>query len=287
MTHKLIDWKIKQTLRIENNKNVTPCSNLGMMEELISELMEMMEKRKLLNAFPEQENDSVKRLHITRNKNQLHFLILYPKTSSFCWNSNGQILTFQYHKIDFNQIKQSDKIISNFNDLDDWIKYCKSTDDRNNKFSKTENKLFEDDNSFVIHEKLRDLIDWKSMTDEADNEEILNSINSLESLPNLLMSNMLDDIQKEHFLNNDFNKKTINRLLLEELNLVNCSSNPTNILNMNLLSNTISFLNTDINYKKTLFENDPNDLYLIHESTPINCSQVIGMINLYFNKTIL
>lgn len=275
LTQRLNEWenKIKSEIN-SSNKNMI-ANKTGMLEDLISQLMDIMEKQKLINSFPEQDKDSTKLLFNNRAKNQQNYIILYPKTFSFCWNPNGQILTFQYHKIDFSQIKQSDKIISNFNDLDDWVNYCKSTDNRNNKFSKTENKLFEDENNYIVYDKIRDLVDWKNMIDSED-AAVLSSINRMESLPNLFMSNMVNDIQEEHFSSNIYNnKKDLTKFLLEDMNLMN-HNYPIHALSTNILTSNLSCLKSTYNNIFSSETNDPNDLYLINESTPRNNSQILG-----------
>jgi hypothetical protein len=242
-----------------------------MLEDLIAELMDLIEISKFVNTFGEQEKESAKLLFNNRNKNQQHSIIPYPKTCSFAWNPNGELLTFSYHKIDFAQLKQTDKIISNFNDLDDWVKYCKSKDYRNNKFSKSENKLFEEENNIIVYDKLRDLIDWKSMIDSEENA-ILNSINRIESLPNLFMNNVVLDIQQEHFAGNALNKKNLNMLFFEDFFAPNNSGNNHSLITN--AHNSVSLCN--LNNHHNVF-NEANSLCLINnENTPANNSLNLG-----------
>ena len=223
---------------IENNR----ISKIELVEDLISELLEMTEKTKFTSVFSEQEKESAKLLFNNKNKIQEISIIPYPKTSSFTWNPNGQILAFQYNKIDFTQLKQSDKTISYCKDLEDWVKFSLSKD--RNKFFKSENKLIEDDNNSIIFEKLRDLVDWKDMG-EMEDAVILNSINKIESLPNLFMNNVALDIQQDHFSNN-INKNFNLNLLIDDVNLNN---------NYNDSSNLNGVCNSPKNNKKNDFFN--------------------------------
>lgn len=253
-----------------------------MLEDLIADLMDLIEKSKFINEFGEQEKESAKLLLNNRNKNQQHNIIPYPKTCSFTWNPNGQLLTFSYHKIDFAQLKQSDKIISNFNDLDDWIKYCKSKDYRNNKFSKSENKLFEEENNLIVYDKLRDLIDWKSMIDSEENA-ILNSINRMESLPNLFVNNVALDIQQEHFAGSALIKKNLNNLFLEDLSFYAANAAANGPLNSNAvnhcsINNNVhcSVSLSNFNNHHNVFQDAYNSMCLVNENTPANNSVSLG-----------
>lgn len=269
ITQKLSEWEKKL---YKNNLLL----KYGMLEDLLGELMELIEKSKFVNTFGEQEKESTKLLFNNRNKNQHHSIIPYPKTCSFTWNPNGQLLTFGYHKIDFNQLKQTDKIVSNFNDLDDWVKYCKSKDYRNNKFSKSENKLFEEENNIIIYDKLRDLIDWKSMIDSEENA-ILNSINRIESLPNLFMNNVALDIQQEHFAGNTLIKKNLNMLFLEDL-FASPGNNNVNNYGSNINAHSsVSMCN--LNNFHNIFNNEADNLYLVNnENKYTNNSVNLGII---------
>jgi len=274
LTQKLSEWEKKL------NKNPL-LLKYGMLEDLITELMDLIEKSKFINEFGEQEKESAKLLLNNRNKNQQHNIIPYPKTCSFTWNPNGQLLAFSYNKIDFAQLKQSDKIISNFNDLDDWVRYCKSKDQRNNKFSKSETKLFEEDNNVLVYEKLRDLIDWKSMIDSEENA-ILNSINRMESLPTLFANNVVLDIQQEHLAGTALIKKNLNMLFIEDLNFyaANAANGTLNAAERNHgalisnLHNSVSFSN--LNPHHNVFNDVNNSLCLINVNTPDNKSLSLG-----------
>jgi len=247
-----------------------PLLKNGMLEDLVTVLMEIIESN-FINTFSEQDKESAKLLFMNTNKNQQKNIILYPKTCSFSWNPNGQLLAFSYHKIDFSQLKQSDKIITNFNDLDDWVKYCKSKDYRNNKFSKSENKLFEEENNVIVYEKLRDLIDWKSIIDTEENA-ILNSINKIESLPNIFTGNVALDIHQEHFSgcnNNNNLKKNMNLLFMEDLNNLGINQN----FSQTHIHNSLS-INNFHNNNHTF--NDTYNMLVANENTSANNSVSYG-----------
>jgi hypothetical protein len=123
-------------------------------------------------------------------------IIPYIKTCSFAWSPHGHILTFNYNKIDVKSLKPEEKIINNFNNLEDWVKFAKA--DCRSKFSRTENKLIEDDNEIIITDKLKKIVDWNNMM-ELEESQILSSVNKIESLPSLFMSNLLSDLQSEHY----------------------------------------------------------------------------------------
>ncbi len=255
----------------ENNiKKNASLLKYGMLEDLISELLDLIEKFKFINTFSEQEKESAKLLFNNRNKNQQpRNIIPYPKTCSFTWNPNGQLLAFNYHKIDFSQLKQSDKIISNFNDLDDWVKYCKSKDYRNNKFSKSENKLFEEDSNVIIYDKLRDLVDWKAIIDDGESA-ILNSINKAESFPNLFASNIAIDIQQDHFGGGETMKRKLSMLFIEEMNFPGGNNQALHYGHNSSgnYNNCLTYLNQN---------NDDSNLCLINENTPLNNSGSLGI----------
>ena len=105
-------------------------------------------------------------------------------------------MTFHYNKLDVKQLKPTEKIITNFNNLEDWVKYCKA--DETNKFSRTENKLIDDDSDIIITDKLKKIVDWNNIMDE-DATQIVNSINRIDSLPSLFLNNFPNDIQLEHY----------------------------------------------------------------------------------------
>ena len=135
-------------------------------------------------------------------------------------------------------MNQADKLITNFNNLDDWIKFCGANDERS-KFSRRENKLIEDEKELIITEKLRHIVDWKSMFDYDDNM-ILNSINRIDSLPNLFNNNNTFDYRQEHFSDKNRLGKEENDMNLY-LTHVTTSLQGLNIYNENnLLDNFIS-----------------------------------------------
>jgi hypothetical protein len=106
------------------------------------------------------------------------------------------MVTFHYNKVDVKQLKPAEKIISSFNNLEDWVKYCKA--DETNKFSRTENKLIDDDSDIIITDKLKKIVDWNNLM-EVDESQIISSINRIESLPTLFMNTLNNELQMEHF----------------------------------------------------------------------------------------
>jgi hypothetical protein len=123
-------------------------------------------------------------------------VIPYIRTCSFAWSPQGHILTFNYNKIDVKALKPEEKIINNFNNLEDWVKFAKA--DSRSKFSRTENKLIEEDSDIIITDKLKKIVDWNNIM-EIEENQILSSVNKVDSLPNLFMSNLLNDFQMEHY----------------------------------------------------------------------------------------
>jgi hypothetical protein len=177
------------------------------------------------NLYKKRENDDNAKLLFKKQKAvEQQNIVPYVRTCSFCWSPCGNIVTFHYNKLDVKQLKPTEKIITNFNNLEDWVKYCKA--DETNKFSRTENKLIDDDSDIIITDKLKKLVDWNNLMD-VDEAQIVSSINRVDSLPSLFLNNFNTDIQIEHFPTILSNRKNEKDYFLNVLDYSNPNSSNT------------------------------------------------------------
>jgi len=260
---KISEWK-------KNLQKNPELIKIGIINELILQLLDLIEKNKFNITFSETEIDN-RNFSYNIAKGQENNIIPYPKTCGFCWNPNGQILSFNYHKIDFSNLKKSDKIISNFNDLDDWIQYCKSTDKRK-KFSKKENKLFDDDINMIIYDKFTDLIDVKSIIETEESSVLLN-INKRESLPILFNRNIGMEIQQDHYgvnnnnafgIINPFNTFINNNINNLNININNNSSLKKNVYSMTMMENHHDLFSEKLRKNSITESDNSNNDYIIN-----------------------
>jgi hypothetical protein len=207
-------WQAKSQNEINNNLISGSITNPNFLEKLITNLMKIISSARLY--LEENADDNAKRLLKKQGKSvtEESSILPYVRTCSFAWGPKGQILTFHYNKIDFKQLKPNDKSISNFNNLEDWIKFCEAKDGRT-KFSKSENKLIEEESDLIITDSLRSIVDWKSMM-ELDDNLILNAINRVDSLPNIFLHNQMntENLEQSHksFNNNLLSGSKLNQV---------------------------------------------------------------------------
>jgi hypothetical protein len=116
--------------------------------------------------------------------------IPYIRSNGICWGPNGSLVTFKSNKIDFKTLKASEKMIKKESDLIDWIN---SYSGNKSKFSRSDNKLLEEDSDTLIAEEFKSFIEWRGFN-QLDDDFIIKSINRKESLPNIIKYNESQDL---------------------------------------------------------------------------------------------
>ena len=210
------------TISIKKNNNL---ELNDILKESIKKFESNKNQNKSLINFIDELINLVKSNSLSK-KEYFKKTVPYMKTCTFSWIPNGQIIFFQYNKIDFKQLKEKDKEITSSTNLKNWSKFCLNKN-ASIKQILNDDKLIEEEEEEeikqIITQPLYKVINWDFSFD-TDINEIFNYINSPLSLPTIFANN-------SNFKNN----------------------NQISFLNKN------SLVNTEIPHKLNITSNEVND----------------------------